>query len=369
VGTRVDTISVLAFAALLASSSAACSRKHDVAAADAGAPASDADLPVEIAAGMDNTCARTRGGAVRCWGDDARTSMTRTMADLDPPTRLTPAPVRGVRNAASIALGPKYGCAIVDGARVVCWSDESLVAEPRTFVDVAKLAYVATSRVCALVRDGTLQCAEQSAIAPAKPVSGAAGLSLAIGIDDAGCGVRRDGSAKCWGGSSLFIAPKANVSALAGVESLAGRIATYCAVAAEGKVWCWGSNSGELGRATRSVLDEDDVMTPLAIENLPAARKVSMGGWHACAIDQSGGAWCWGGDNDFGQLGDGTNAKSARPVRVHGISNAVDVACGEFHACALLGSGEVWCWGRGGRGQLGEGATSDRREPVKVRWY
>ncbi|MEM5880180.1 MAG: hypothetical protein QXQ16_02740, partial [Candidatus Aenigmatarchaeota archaeon] len=77
---------------------------------------------------------------------------------------------------------------------------------------------------------------------------------------------------------------------------------------------------------------------------------------------------CWG-DNMYGQLGDGTTTSKSTPVLVQGIDNAVSVAAGEAHTCALLSNGSIACWGRNGRGQLGDGTTTDRYTPVLVLNY
>ena len=51
------------------------------------------------------------------------------------------------------------------------------------------------------------------------------------------------------------------------------------------------------------------------------------------------------GGNAVGQLGDGTTTQRTTSVRVAGITDAVAVAAGNAHTCALLSSGTVRCWG------------------------
>ena len=80
---------------------------------------------------------------------------------------------------------------------------------------------------------------------------------------------------------------------------------------------------------------------------------------------QGGTISCWG-DNDYGELGDGTDDDSSMPVGVAGISDAVAIAAGDDHSCALRQGGTISCWGYNGYGQLGDGTYDDSLVPVGV---
>src|SRR5688572_13807048 len=70
-------------------------------------------------------------------------------------------------------------------------------------------------------------------------------------------------------------------------------------------------------------------------------------GSHSCQVRGDGMIRCWG-QNDFGQLGNGSSGQgqfSAGPVTVSNISDALAVAAGRRHTCALRASGTVFCWG------------------------
>ena len=79
----------------------------------------------------------------------------------------------------------------------------------------------------------------------------------------------------------------------------------------------------------------------------------------------SGVALCWG-ENDRGQLGDGTIEGRDSPVAVSGGLEFESIAAGGSHTCGLTTDGAVRCWGANFYGQLGDGSTSDRLTPVPV---
>lgn len=96
------------------------------------------------------------------------------------------------------------------------------------------------------------------------------------------------------------------------------------------------------------------------------AISVATGTYHSCAITKVGALKCWG-YNYYGQLGNGTKTLSTVPVQVSGMtSGVVNVSAGYHSTCAVTTAGSVKCWGMNTQGQLGDGSKTDRVVPSQV---
>ena len=128
----------------------------------------------------------------------------------------------------------------------------------------------------------------------------------------------------------------------------------------DGTVRCWGENDfGQLGNGTTA-----GATTPVQVTGLAGAVDVSAGWRHTCALLGNGTVQCWG-QNQFGQLGNGTTTSRTTPVPVSGITGAIGVTAGWWHhSCALLGGGTVRCWGVNEWGQFGNGTRTSATTPV-----
>ena len=146
----------------------------------------------------------------------------------------------------------------------------------------------------------------------------------------------------------------------------------------DGSVWAWGRN--RLG--TMGDDETPDQAFPMRIAGLHSRiTGISAGHEHVLFICENRYVYAIG-RNRNGQLGDGYSMTPqtphidmrSTPARVRGVNgegflrNIVQVAGGGFHSAARCADGYVYVWGRGDRGQLGNG-TNERAQvfPVKVR--
>ena len=135
------------------------------------------------------------------------------------------------------------------------------------------------------------------------------------------------------------------------------------AVTTGGALWAWGLNSyGELG-STGAPTDVP-VPTPARVGVRTDWASASAGESFTVAV-AAGTLWAWG-DNESGQLGDGTRTTRFSPVRIGTDTRWTVVSAGNTHAAAITSDGALWAWGIGGTGELGDGTRSDRAAPARV---
>lgn len=218
--------------------------------------------PVTLSAGTVQTCAVTKAGGVKCWGDDSYGQLgDGTTKDSGG----TPVDVIGLSSGVvAVSTGAWHTCALTRGGGVKCW-----------------------------------------------------GLGQYGQLGDGRSGVLPDGSAAVHSTTPVDV-----VGLSSGVVAISAGGSTTCALLVAGGVKCWGSNGyGQIGDGTTT-----DRSTPVDVMGLPGpALAVAAGGGNVCALIDGGAVMCWGGgvkcwgQGYAGQLGDGSKMDSDKPVNVVGL--------------------------------------------------
>lgn len=136
----------------------------------------------------------------------------------------------------------------------------------------------------------------------------------------------------------------------------------FYAVTADGKLYGWGDNSfGHLLNGTKTV-EEKPVLMMEDVDTV-AASKWKEG--NVAIIKRDGSLWTWG-NNNYGQLGNGTHYDSTQPVKV--MDNVSKISLGFYCMAAITNDGNLWMWGlNNGQLGLGSGDTEDKTTPQLVK--
>jgi alpha-tubulin suppressor-like RCC1 family protein len=229
------------------------------------------------------------------------------------------------------------------------------------------------SSACSNCSAGTFSCKSMVIHVPVRAKSLATGKFATHT-----CILDFDGKPRCWGDHASgqlgygilqqrLPAPGPAVDIGAGVIAKEVVISMHvtCILSTTDQVKCWGSNSeNKLGFVGGSIHSP-----PSSFINFGTGvtvRQISVGTYHACAVLGTGGLRCWG-TNTAGQLGYGhANYMEPPPTTDVNLGTGVlarQVSCGGFHTCIISTTNKVKCWGTNHRGQLGYGDGVSRNSP------
>jgi alpha-tubulin suppressor-like RCC1 family protein len=191
--------------------------------------------------------------------------------------------------------------------------------------------------------------------------------------------LRSDGTVTAWGdnehgalgdGTTTGRFTPVQVRGLTGViTQVAAGEQFSLALRSDGTVWAWGRNDrGQLGRGTTS----SGEFVPARVAVLNRVTKISAGRDFALALRSDGIVFAWG-VNRFGQLGNGSMSYSpvSVPAKIPGLAQVTGISAGWDSSLATETSGisavtSVWAWGNNDDGQLGDGTLTGHATPERV---
>jgi Domain of unknown function DUF11/Regulator of chromosome condensation (RCC1) repeat len=321
-------------------------------------------------AGSVGTCVVMTDKSVKCFGT----------FDTVVGTAVDPVPTISLgegSHASTITGGGQYNCAVLTTGKVRCWGLGTMFGGLSFNVDIplnglAQSVSGGDNYACALKTDGVVQCFGYN-----RPIDdssfgvGATATAVAVG-GYAGCAIVQTsanlGGVRCFGsnafGSHGGSSQTVDVPGVTATALALGDVHT-CAIVSSGGVKCWGRNRfGELGVSQDLVNYATDVPQDVLLgENAVA---IGSGAWASCAVLVSGRVKCWGTDVDpnngswYGFLGQSSATPGPQPpqeVPLPAGAIATSVTVGNYHACATLNTGVLWCWGWAGYLVMGSGVV------------
>ena len=360
-----------------------------------------------IAAGLNHSLALSNDGNVLSWGQNASGQLgINTTIDAKVATPVTTLAGQSIM---AITAGPNHSLALRSDGKVYAWgaNESGQLGDGKTVILKIPTQITALSNVVAVAagakhslalrNDGTVwawgansagQLGDKTTTARLVPVQVAGVLSgmltgvVAIAANgEHSLALLSDGTVVAWGsnasgqlgyatGTSIFSKQPTLVGTPAGVVAIAAGTAHSAAVLGSGVTQTWGGNwQGQLGDATR--VGRYSPLPIAAVDPAPASTAtlvpgVAAGSSHTLKVEASGAVFGWG-SNEFGQVGDGTTVQRKQPVATILTTGVRLVAAGDVHSLALLTNGTVQAWGFNGSGQLGDTTTTLSKIPVETK--
>jgi alpha-tubulin suppressor-like RCC1 family protein len=325
-------------------------------------PVSIGGSVLSMAAGWYHTCVVLTAGNLRCFGvaADGRLGYAslEDIGDDETPASAGDVDLGGA--VTQVSAGPSHSCARLESGAVRCWGESQNYA----------LGYPSLA---------TIGDDETPASAGDVDVGGPV-LQVVVGGNHS-CALLDDGTVRCWGngtggrlgygnaetvGDDESPAQAGNLDLGGQAVALAAGLLHTCALLSTGTVRCWGpGNYGVLGYGTQEAVGDDE--TPAQVGDVDvggAVVQIAAGDFATCALLVGGTVRCWGraseGELGYGNgedIGDDETPASAGDLELGAPATAIDV--GFLHACAILETGAVRCWGRAQTGALGYGNIED----------
>ncbi|WP_347358004.1 Calx-beta domain-containing protein [Bdellovibrio sp.] len=301
----------------------------DIYINDNDSPAGKDALQVKVA--DNHTCALASNGKMYCWG------LNNTGALGQSNYRPSSSPLEVPLPASVTRISVKYAntCAVLSTGALYCWGTGSQGSFPGAGLT------------------GTNSTGNRWA--PTQVTGMTSGVTdVGIGYVNS-CAVK-SGALYCWGAkeygllgdpatTSSTTNPVAIPALSSGVEKLAMGWVHACVLKA-GVVYCWGENkNGEVGDGTISL-----VSTPKAVTGIGTATDVWAGLYGTCAKNSSNQVYCWGNNGDY-QIHSSSTADVSTPTLMAELAGASEIAYG-YQFCATV-SGQLYCKGKNYFGESG----------------
>jgi alpha-tubulin suppressor-like RCC1 family protein len=295
-----------------------------------------------VSSGNKHTLALASDGAVYAWGDGSSGQLGNGKFS----SSVVPVQVPGISGITAISAGESHSLALKSDGTVYAWGEGS-------YGRLGNGDFTSSNVPVQVIN-----------LSDIKAISAGRLHSLAL---------KSDGTVYAWGngyegqlGNTWYVsAPfgsavpvKADIS---GVTAISAGSQHSLALKNDGTVYAWGNGStGQLGDSFYIFNSPHSTARPVQIKYLFRVTAIAAGALHSLALRADSLVFAWGG-GVAGQLGNGAIYKNAPyfgSTSVVQVTNLVDVtaiAAGGGHNLALKSDGNIFAWGAGMVGQLGNG--------------
>ena len=194
------------------------------------------------------------------------------------------------------------------------------------------------------------------------------------------CGVRSDRTAWCWGENNYgqlgdgTTNRRINPAAVVGDakrrwRDICAGVYHTCGISTDGRAWCWGGHDrGQLGDGSAKSEHRREG-TPVSVSDRVGLQDVRFESiacsWkNTCALMANGTAFCWGALTYAPAGLFGAAAETNVPIEMPGRWR--ELSAGSPHVCGVKHDDSVWCWGDNDTGQLGDGSFIASKLPRAV---
>ncbi len=315
----------------------------------------------QISAGTIHTCAVTTDGVAYCWGNGSNgmlgNNSTNSSGSRVPKAVLKADGAESDLRFSQISAGLNHTCAIATDGLAYCWG------------------FGRDLGINATTGDFTLP------VEVAAPTGGVALRFSQISAGKHTCGITITDAVFCWGNNSQGELgnnsttnsgiPVALKTSTGGADSplrfsyiSVGGFFT-CGINTSGVALCWGQGTnGKLGQNAASTSS----FTPVVVKTSTGAEsdlrflQISAGEEHVCGLTTNARVFCWG-QGTSGQLGNDSSTNVTTPVSIKQLGGAdsilrfASIGTGRTHTCGMTTDGQMFCWGNGSNGKLGNNST------------